>query len=160
MNITTLIAQHLIEVHEGGNWTEIDIASTLKDVLLQEAIMRTAATPNTIAALLHHITFWNREVMQRAKGITVEIDEANGFNHPTLNTEMDWQHLKEDNMLSAHELADAIKQFGEDKLFEPMQVHSSSAYKNFQGAVEHAHYHLGQIVILKKLLRNLHASTL
>jgi uncharacterized damage-inducible protein DinB len=154
MNITTLIAQHLIEVHEGGNWTEIDIASTVKDVSLEEATTRTIATPNTIAALLHHITFWNLEVMQRAKGITTQVDEANGFNHPALNTGAHWQQLKEDNIQSAHKLAAAINQFDETKLFEPMETHTSSAYKNFQGAVEHVHYHLGQIVILKKLIRN------
>jgi len=154
MNITDLIAQHLIEVHEGGNWTEIDIASTVKDVTLKEATTITNASPNTIAALLHHITFWNREVAQRAKGIKTEIDEWNGFHHPALNTETDWQHLKEDNIQSAHELVAAIRQFDETKLFEPMDVHTSTAYKNFQGSVEHAHYHLGQMVIIKKLIRS------
>jgi len=154
MKITELVAQHLIAVHEGGNWTEIDIHSTVADVSLHEATMRTAATSNTIAALLHHITFWNREVMQRAKGMITQVDEANGFNHPALNTEADWQQLKEDNIQSAHQLAAAISQFDEATLFKPMAVHTSTAYKNFQGAVEHAHYHLGQMVILKKLIRN------
>lgn len=152
MKITELIAQHIIDVHEGGNWTEIDITATLKDVSLNDAVLRTIASPNTIAALLHHITFWNREVMRRAKGIKTQVDESNGFNHPALNTEADWQHLKADNIQSAHELAAAIRQFDEAKLLVPMEVHTSSAYKNFQGAVEHAHYHLGQIVILKKLV--------
>ena len=154
MNITTLIAQHLIQVHEGGNWTEIDIASTVKDVTLKEALTVTNATPNTIAALLHHISFWNREVTYRAKGIRKPEDAANGFNHPALHTEEDWLQLKKDNIQSAHELATAIRQFDEAKLFQPMEVHTSTAYKNFQGAVEHAHYHLGQIVILKKLVRS------
>lgn len=154
MKITELIAQHLIQVHEGGNWTEIDITSTLKDVSLDEAVLRTIASPNTIAALLHHITFWNLEVMRRAKGIKTQVDESNGFNYPALNTEADWLQLKEDNIQSAHQLAAAIRQFDEATLFKPMEVHTSSAYKNFQGLVEHAHYHLGQMVILKKLIRN------
>jgi hypothetical protein len=154
MKITELIAQHLIEVHEGGNWTEVDIRSIVKDVSVREATMRTAATPNTIAALLHHITFWNREIMRRAKGMVTQVDEANGFNHPALNTEADWQQLKEDNIQSAYELAAAIRQFDEAALYEPMAAHTSSAYKNFQGTVEHVHYHLGQMVILKKLIRS------
>ena len=28
-------------------------------------------------------------------------------------------------------------------------------YRNLQGIVEHAHYHLGQIVVIKKLLRHM-----
>ena len=154
MNITSLIAQHLIDVHEGNNWTEVDMTTTLKDVTLQEAITRTPASPNTIASLLHHITFWNRVMVQRAQGTAVQINDANGYDHPPLNTEADWQNLKSDNIQSAHELATAIRQFDEAKLLEPILPNYSTAYKNLQGSVEHVHYHLGQIVILKKLIRN------
>ena len=154
MNITSLIAQHIIDVHEGNNWTEVDITTTLQDVTLQEATTHTQASPNTIASLLHHITFWNRLMVQRAHGIAVQINDANGYEHLPLNTEEDWQNLKKDNIQSAHELAAAISQFNEAKLLEPILPGYSTAYKNLQGSVEHAHYHLGQIVILKKLIRN------
>lgn len=154
MNIQELIAQHLIEVHEGGNWTEVDITTTLQDVTIEEAITRTPASPNTIASLLHHITFWNRVMVQRAKGIAVQVNDANGYDHPPLQTGADWQALKDDNIISAQELAAAIRQFDETKLLQPILPNYSTAYKNFQGSVEHVHYHLGQIVILKKLIRN------
>src|SRR3954466_7912350 len=101
MKLTTLIAQHIIDVHEGGNWTEVDITTTLQDVTLQEATTHTQASPNTIASLLHHITFWNRVMVQRAQGTAVKINDANGYDHPPLNTEEDWQNLKRDNIQSA-----------------------------------------------------------
>ena len=154
MKLTTLIAQHIIDVHQGGNWTEVDLTTTLQDVTLKEAITRTQASPNTIASLLHHITFWNRVMVQRAQGTAVQINDANGYDHPPLNTEADWQNLKSDNIQSAHELATAIRQFDEAKLLEPILPNYSTAYKNLQGSVEHVHYHLGQIVILKKFIRN------
>jgi hypothetical protein len=154
MKLTTLIAQHIIDVHQGGNWTEVDITITLQDVTLEEATMHTQASPNTIASLLNHITYWNRVMVQRAQGIQVQIDNTNGYDHPLLLTEEDWQDLKKDNLRSAHELATAITQFDEAKLFESILPDYSTAYKNFQGSVEHVHYHLGQIVILKKLIRN------
>ena len=90
----------------------------------------------------------------RAQGTAVQINDANGYDHPPLNTEVDWQNLKSDNIQSAHELASAIRQFDEAKLLEPILPNYSTAYKNLQGSVEHVHYHLGQIVILKKLIRN------
>ena len=154
MNITALIAQHIIEVHAGGNWTEVDITTTLQDITLPEATTRTLASPNTIASLLHHITFWNRVMVQRTQGVVVQVNNANGYDHPPLHTEEDWQNLKRDNIRSAHELAAAIRQFDEAKLLEPILPNYSTAYKNLQGSVEHIHYHLGQIVILKKLIRN------
>ena len=153
MKITSLIAQHLTDVHEGNNWTDVNIADTLKDVTADEAMMVTKASPNTIASLLHHITFWNRLMIKRMRGVNVLVDEHNGYNVPPLQTEDDWQQQQIDNNLSAHELAASMAGFDESKLFEPLLKDGSSAYKNFQGTVEHVHYHLGQMLILKKLIK-------
>jgi hypothetical protein len=77
----------------------------------------------------------------------------NGFNVPSLSTEKEWQRLKDDNFKSAIELANAIRNFDENLLQDPILPGYSSAYKNLQGSSEHIHYHLGQIVILKQLIR-------
>ncbi|MDQ2752730.1 MAG: DinB family protein [Bacteroidota bacterium] len=153
MKITSLIAQHLLDVHEGNNWTEVSLADVLKDTTLEEATTLTSASPNTIASLLHHITYWNRAMVQRIAGNNVMIDEYNGFDLPELITEDDWLQLQVDNNLSSHELAVAILNFDNAKLEEPLVNGGSSAYKNMQGAVEHVHYHLGQMMILKKLVK-------
>ena len=153
MKLTSLIAQHLVEVHEGNNWTDVNLADTLKDVTAEEAVILTNASPNTIASLLHHITFWNRLMIKRMQGIDVFVDEKNGYDTPPIQTEEDWQQLQIDNNLSAHELAASIAAFDENLLFESLILGKSSAYKNLQGTVEHVHYHLGQMVILKKLIK-------
>jgi hypothetical protein len=153
MKITELIAQHLLEVHEGNNWTEVDVTQTLQDVTIKEATYRTIASPNTIAALLQHLTFWNRVIVKRINGIRVAEPEDNGYFVPDLLDEADWQRLKADNLKSAHELAEAIRQFNVDALEQPILPEHSTAYRNLQGSVEHVHYHLGQMVILKKLVR-------
>ncbi len=153
MKITSLIAQHLLDVHEGNNWTEVSLAGVLKDITLQEATMLTSASPNTIASLLQHITYWNRVMVQRIAGNEVAVDEHNGFDLPHLQTEDNWLQLQVDNNLSSHELAVAIVHFDAAKLEEPLVNGGSSAYKNMQGAVEHVHYHLGQMMILKKLVK-------
>ena len=154
MKLTEAIAQHLLAVHEGNNWTEVDLAHVLRDVTLAEATTLTAASPNTIAALLHHLTFWNRVMARRAQGYATEIGPANGFDVPVLHTEADWAALQADSIRSAYELAAAIRGVAEASLTEPILPHYSSVYKNLQGSVEHIHYHLGQLVILKQLVRS------
>lgn len=154
--VAEAIAQHVLDVHEGNNWTEVDIAHTLQDVVLAEATTLTPASPNTIASLLHHLTFWNRVMARRAQGLPTDIGPANGFDAPALRTEADWAALQADNIRSAHELAAAIRAFSEAALPEPIMSNYSSAYKNLQGAVEHVHYHLGQLVLLKNLVRSQH----
>lgn len=154
MLVADLIAQHVIEVHEGNNWTEVSLAAALHGVTLAEATTRTPASPNTMAALLHHLTVWNRVMARRAQGLATSVGEANGFDGPALHTEADWRALQADNRASAHELAAAIRAVREDQLPEPILPAYSSAYKNLQSSVEHIHYHLGQLVILKNLVRH------
>lgn len=154
MQLTELLAQHVLAVHQGQNWTEVDLASVLHDVSLVEATALTAASPNTIATLLHHLTVWNRVMVRRTQGLATELAADNGFAMAPLLTEAAWAALQADNLASAHELAAAIRGFAEEKLAAPILANYSSAYKNLQGSVEHIHYHLGQIVLLKSLVRH------
>ncbi|MBV9962916.1 MAG: DinB family protein [Parafilimonas sp.] len=141
-----------MEVYEGNNWTDVNIAGTIEDVSCQQAQQKTVASQNTIAALLHHLYYWNGIMMQRANGENPSIPAANGFDVDELKNENDWNDLKEKTHQSFIELANAVTNFPEEKLNETSPTGRSSYYKNFQGIVEHAHYHLGQMVMIKRLL--------
>lgn len=154
MKITEAITVQLMEAFEGGNWTDVDVTHTLQDVNLHEATLRTKASPNTIASLLYHIGFYNSVIVQRLEGEQPEIDANNGFNMPELHTEKDWKELRENVMRSAKELAHAILSLDEEKLSEPINQGGSRIYKSVHGVIEHTYYHLGQIVVLKNLIRN------
>ncbi|HEY6975472.1 MAG TPA: DinB family protein [Chitinophagaceae bacterium] len=154
MKITELTAQHITEVFEGGNWTDVNMRTTLSDINYREATTVTKASYNTIAALVYHISFYNEIVLKRLQGINPEISDANGFDLPPVKDENDWRKLKERCFQSAHDLAEAVKKFPEEKLGELTVTGHSTNYKTLHGVAEHAHYHLGQIVLLKKLVRN------
>ncbi|WP_460759676.1 DinB family protein [Niabella terrae] len=146
------LAAHLIAVHRGGNWTDVNITDTLSGVDFQTAQQVTPLSPNSIAMILHHISFWNRVIVQRAQGTAPEIDARNGMLHPPLKAEADWRELKTDNLHSAEELAQAIEGYDTGNLYSPILPGHSSAFNNFCGQVEHVHYHLGQILMLQKYL--------
>lgn len=153
MKITELIAKHITEVQEGDNWTEVNIKDTLSDINYKEATTVTGASYNTIASLVHHLGFYNDVVMQRLSGTEPIINESNGFDMAAIKNEDDWIKLKERNMQSARQLASAVREFPEERIFELTVTGHSTHYKTLHGIVEHAHYHLGQIVLLKKLIR-------
>ena len=153
MKLTKQIAQHIIEVFEGGNWTEVNIKDTLSEVDYKEASTVTRSSNNTIAALVHHLSFYNDIAMQRLSGNNPVISASNGFDVAEIKNEEDWIKMKEDNIESAHQLASAIRKFPEEKIFELSPTGLATYYKTLHGIVEHAHYHLGQIVLLKKLIR-------
>lgn len=153
MKITGFIAQHITEVHEGGNWTEVNIKDTLADVGHKEATTVTRASKNTIAALVHHLSFYNDAVMQRLSGNDPVIGESNGFDMAAIKNENEWIQLMERNMQSGQHLALAVREFPEEKIFQLIATGQATHYKILHGIVEHAHYHLGQMVLLKKLIR-------
>ncbi|CAN5311968.1 hypothetical protein BH11BAC6_BH11BAC6_16960 [soil metagenome] len=153
MKITALVAQHITDIFEADNWTEVNIKNTLCDVDHIEATTHTKASPNTIAALLHHLSFYNDVVLMRLSGICPEIDDINGFNVPPIKNEQQWQQLKETVLDSARQLSEAVKNFPEEQIFMQTRSGHCTYYKMLQGIAEHAHYHLGQIIILKKLIR-------
>jgi uncharacterized damage-inducible protein DinB len=156
MKIVNAIARQLLEVHFGENWTEVWIRKTLEDVSPDEARQHTAASANTIASLLYHIAFYNKVILARLQGVEPFIGAANGFDGPVPQDQADWESLKADNLESAERLAEAIRKIPDEVLEEPMLKDgaSSSYFRQLHGVIEHAHYHLGQIVILKNLIRN------
>ncbi|MCF3111236.1 DinB family protein [Niabella sp. CC-SYL272] len=153
MKKTDQIAQHLTDVHLGNNWTSVAIADAIRDIDWKEGFATVPFSPNTIASILNHIAYWNGIVAERGRGVKPVIAAHNGFEVPEATPEH-WEALKEELFRSATELAAVIRGFDEEKLDAPVLPEHSSAYKNFQGQVEHAHYHLGQIVMIKKYLRS------
>lgn len=93
-------------------------------------------------------------MIQRIQGQRVIIPEHNGFNVGPLQNEEEWAALKADNLASAHELAQLVLTVDDKRLELPILTGYSTTYKNLQGTVEHIHYHLGQMVLLKNLLRS------
>ena len=155
MRITHAIASHITDCFDGENWTGVNIDGTIKDINWQQVQQQTAASQNTIASLLHHLYYWNGILLQRVEGKNPSVPESNGYDVQELKTESDWNELKEKTHQSFIQLADAVKNFPEEKLFDTSPTGKSSYYKNFQGIIEHAHYHLGQMVILKKLINKM-----
>jgi hypothetical protein len=161
MTIPEQLAENLLTVFEGGNWTEVCIVDVLYDVSYIEASTKTPASPNTIAGLVHHLMYWNGVILQRIQNHDPQIPESNGFDVQALATEKDWQLLIEQTKHSYIKLAEAIKRFPTERLNAPTNFGKSNFGKNLFGIVEHAYYHLGQMVMIKKMVRsnNLSASS-
>lgn len=156
MNIKDKVADAVLDVFFGDNWADVNIKNTLKEVDFQTAQKQVPFTENTIAKIIYHLKYSNEIVAARAAGKAVSYDnEKEGFAAPTLNNNTEWQNLIEETYTSAKKLAEAVRNFDTEKLDEPIVAGFSTAYKNFQGIAEHAHYHLGQMVMIKKYLETL-----
>ena len=152
MKITETLAKNLLNAFEGNNWTDVSIKDTLAGLSWQQVTTQTPASPNTIASLVNHLWYWNTIIMERMKGNYPNVPETNGFDVSELHDDADWQILIKKTHQSFINLANAIRQFPEEKLMETPKTGASTINANLFGIVEHAYYHLGQIVIVKHLV--------
>lgn len=153
MSITKQIAKHFCEVHFGGNWTSVNLKDTLNGIDWEQA-----TTPvysfNTIATLVFHINYYISAVIKVFEGQPLNAHDKYSFDLPTLRSQQDWEALLNKTWAEAETFATLIEQLPDEKLMESFTDEKyGNYYRNIHGIIEHTHYHLGQIVLIKKILQ-------
>jgi len=153
MNSIKQLAKHFRDVHFGGNWTDVNLKDILKDVTWEQAITKIHDL-NTIAVLVFHINYYVQPILNGIHGKPLDASDKFSFDLPPIQSDEDWQNLVQKALTDAENLAHAIENIDESILFKDFSDPKyGSFYRNFLGIIEHTHYHLGQISLIKKLLQ-------
>ena len=152
MDLTTHIAKHFRDVHFGGNWTSVNLKQTLAEITWQQATTKIYSL-NTIATLVFHINYYVSEVTKVLHGEPLTAHDKYSFDLPPIQNQEDWEKLLNKTWSDAENFAKLIEQLPESKLGETFSDEKyGTYYRNIHGIIEHTHYHLGQIVLIKKIL--------
>ena len=110
---------------------------------------------NTIAILAQHIHYYINGVKNVFKGGSLDIKDKYSFDFPPMHSQDDWENFLTRFWNDAEEFASLIEQMPEEKLNEKFVDEKYGTYqRNIDGMIEHSYYHLGQIVLLKKMVAN------
>lgn len=146
------IATHLRQVHFGGNWSGVNMKDKLSDVTWQQATTR-FCTFHTIATLVYHMNYYVSATLKVLQGGPLEAKDKYSFDAPPIHSKEDWERLLEKTWADAEALASLIEQLPESQLWESFaEKEYGNYYRCLLGPIEHCHYHLGQIALLKTLL--------
>jgi hypothetical protein len=152
MNLQEQIAKHFREVHTGGNWTSVNLRDTLESVTWEQASVKLFGL-NSIAALTFHMNYFVNAVLKVLEGGSLDAHDKYSFDHPPINSQGDWEYLLEKTWREADQFAVLVEQLPSIQLWETFTDEKyGTYYSNLQGIIEHIHYHLGQIVVIKKIL--------
>lgn len=152
MNLPAEIAKHLKQVYFGGNWTCVNLKDTLSGVTREEATTK-AHSFNTIATLVYHINYYVDVVTSVLQGDALNGKDEESFKTPLITSDAEWQEMLNKTWDNANILVDLIMKLPVEKLPDTFTDEKyGTYYRNLQGMIEHTHYHLGQIVLIKKLL--------
>jgi hypothetical protein len=124
---------------------------------LADITWQQASTPvyslNTIATLVYHTNYYISAVSKVLQGKPLNAKDQYSFDHPPIRSQDDWKNLLEKTWKDVENFASLIEQLPESKLEETfVEEKYENYYRNLHGIIEHTHYHLGQIVLIKKIL--------
>ena len=152
MNLTGQIAKQFRDVHYGGNWTSVNLKDNLADTTWQQATTKVYSF-NTIATLVYHMNYYVNAVLKVLQGEPLDAHDKFSFDLPPIHSQEDWEKLLDKTWTDAENFASLIEQLPETKLGEIFSDEKyGNYYRNIHGVIEHIHYHLGQIVLIKKIL--------
>lgn len=153
MSLTAQIAKHFRDVHFGGNWTSVNLKDSLNGLSWQQATTRVQSF-NTIAMLVYHINYYVDAVWKVLKGGTLDASDQYSFNLSPIQSQEDWERLLDKTWTDAENLAALIEELPDSRLLENfLDGKYGNYYRNLTGIIEHTHYHLGQIVLIKKIVQ-------
>lgn len=152
MHTPTQIAKHLREVYFGNNWTAVNLKDTISDVNWEIATQQLYDL-NTIATLVYHMTYYVVEVTKVLEGGPLEMKDELSFSYPAITSQEDWEKMLDKVWGDVEHFAQLIEAMPEEKLGEHITDKKYDIYYRYlHGIIEHAHYHLGQILLIKKII--------
>jgi hypothetical protein len=153
MKKTDQIANRFQEVILNGTW----VANTNYKEQLSNLNWEIATTKfkslNTIADLAQHIHYYISGINNVFKGGTLDIKDKFSFDFNLINSQIEWEAFLLRFWKDSEEFAYLIKQMSDEKLNQVFVDEKYGTYqRNIDAMIEHSYYHLGQIVLIKKII--------
>ncbi len=151
----SLLAKRFREVLLNGTW----VANTnYKDQLSElswEIATRELQATNSIAVLAQHIHYYIQGLNTVFKGGNLEIKDKFSFDFPPITSQTEWEAFLSKFWRDCEEFATLLEQLSDDKLNQVFVEEKYGTYqRNIDAMIEHSYYHLGQIVLLKKMIES------
>ncbi len=145
------LADRLREVILNGRWiANTNFRDQLNDLDWSLAIKKTESQ-NSIADLSQHIHYYISGILNAFVEGKLNIRDKYSFSFPPIKSQVEWNNFKNKFWRDTEDLCKII----EDLSFQDLEndfvdKKYGSIKRNIEGMTEHAYYHLGQIVLIKK----------
>lgn len=154
MSAVSQLSKRFREVLLDGLWiANTNFKDQLSDVSWEQAVIKIDSL-NTIAMLAFHIDYYIAGLVQVFEGGDLEIKDKFSFDLPAVKSQEQWESLLTKLWVDSENFASLLEQMPDSKLDEVFVDEKYGTYRrNIEGVIEHSYYHLGQITLIKKLLK-------
>jgi uncharacterized damage-inducible protein DinB len=132
--------------------TDVNLLGTLKKISAQQASKKISPNWNSIWEITNHIISWRENVLERVQGRVLQTPADNYFSEIRETTEKDWKETLKKLEDSQQQWLQVLKEFNEDNFSKIYPNNQMTYYEHIHGILQHDAYHLGQIVLLAKVV--------
>ena len=154
MDISSKIANQFREVQLNGKWVVgSNFLEQIQDVTWEEANKK-IGNHNTIAFLTFHVNYYISGLIKVFEGGDLTIRDKYSFDMKEIKNAEDWNALRSKFKKDAEQFANYVEAMETEEIFAPfVKEQYGDYYINIQSMISHTYYHLGQVILLKKLIR-------
>ena len=152
------IVKLFTDLQHGDCWIGSNFKEALHGVGAATAAKSIQPNTNSIWQLVSHIIYWRLSVVNRLEG-NLNPPPFPDFMLPEEMNEASWKQTLVDFETTYHLLRNTIQHFKEENLEKPSPKEEQTFYQLMMGCLQHDAYHLGQLVLVKKLLHQYILST-
>ncbi|MEL7001232.1 MAG: DUF1572 family protein [Bacteroidota bacterium] len=154
MNYNEYLANRLNEVLLSGKWVSgTNFKEQIADVTWTEA-RKKVGNLNSISSITFHINYYLSGVMDVFNGGELTIRDKYSFDSPEIKSEADWNLQKEKFVKDSESFVQIVQNMETERLMDVfVKEEYGTFFRTVDVIIEHAYYHLGQIVLIKKQMR-------
>jgi uncharacterized damage-inducible protein DinB len=136
--------------YDGDPWIEINLRGTL-DGVSAKAAAKNIGSLNSIWQIVNHVIHWRETLLKRMKGQSAPTPANNFFEPVTDISEQAWTETLNRLQSSQEALLEYLAANEEADPDEKPPGQQYNRYELIEGMLQHDVYHLGQVVLIKKM---------
>ena len=152
MKSTKRLSKLFTDLYNGDPWLGVTIMDTLKDISPAQACKKIAPERNSIWQIINHMISWRENVLLRVQGNQISSPNNNYITDITDTSQKAWKETLARLENSQQQWISFLQDFDKKSFDTIYAPNGMSYYEHINGILQHDAYHLGQIVLLSKLV--------
>lgn len=140
------------KLYDGYPWLGVNLLDTLQKLDANQASQKTLPYCNSIWEITNHLIHWRLNVLERVQDKVLKTP-SNNYVEAIKNTSNEaWLDTLQRLELTQNQWLHFLKTVKTEDLEKKYPVNNMTYYEQIHGIIQHDAYHLGQIVLLSKLV--------
>ena len=147
------ILKTLSDLYDGCTWTDLSILQVVGNLTSEQAFAKPVARMHSVWEYLNHIIFWRTKISRFISGQAAPQEEDSiDFAPVTDTSEMAWRQALQEMKHSHYNFMNLVAEIDDEGFDLLVESFPATNYELIQGIIQHDAYHLGQAMIVKKIV--------